>query len=152
MKINKILWPTDFSKNAEYALPYITSLIENYQAEIHILYVIEDIAHHEPLYGEFKQPHVDRLVEWEKETAVKRLDQICNKYLNECRMYIKHTALGDPAQKILEFIETEKMDMVVMSRKGREGHFSFGSVAEKVLKHSGVPVVIIPTDKDNKGV
>jgi len=34
MKIEKILWPTDFSANAERALPYVQSLTRQYGAEI----------------------------------------------------------------------------------------------------------------------
>ena len=47
IKVKKVLWPTDFSSSAKKALPYITSLTMQYGAEIHVLYVIEDIAHHE---------------------------------------------------------------------------------------------------------
>jgi nucleotide-binding universal stress UspA family protein len=34
--------------------------------------------------------------------------------------------------------------MVVMASRGAEGHFSFGSVAERVVKNAAVPVVTIP--------
>lgn len=52
MEIKKILWPTDFSANAEKALGYVTSLGEKYQMDVHVLYVIEDLAHqNEPWYG-----------------------------------------------------------------------------------------------------
>jgi nucleotide-binding universal stress UspA family protein len=47
MDVKKILWPTDFSSIAEKALPHVKSLTEKYGAEIHVLYVIEDLAHHD---------------------------------------------------------------------------------------------------------
>ena len=47
MEVNKVLWPTDFSSSAEKALPYVTDLTQKYGAEIHVLYVVEDIAHHD---------------------------------------------------------------------------------------------------------
>ncbi len=59
-------------------------------------------------------------------------------------MYVKHVAIGDPAQEILKLIEKEKVDMVIIASHGRKGHFHFGSVAEKVVKNSPVPVVTIP--------
>ena len=40
MELKKILWPTDFSENSAHALPYVGSLTEKYQTEIHLLYVI----------------------------------------------------------------------------------------------------------------
>jgi nucleotide-binding universal stress UspA family protein len=144
MKLNKILWPTDFSRSAKQAMHHINYLTEKHQPEIHVLYVIEDLAHHESWYGDFQQPHIEKIMKWEKETATKRLDQICEKYLEGCPLYIKHIAIGDPANEILKFIENEKVDMVVMASQGRKGYFSFGSVAEKVVKNSKVPVTTIP--------
>ena len=62
MEVKKVLWPTDFSSSAEKALPYVTDLTQKYGAEIHVLYVIEDIAHHEAWYGEFEKTHIDKLI------------------------------------------------------------------------------------------
>ena len=148
MGVKKVLWPTDFSSSAEKALPYVTSLTQQYQAEIHVLYVIEDIAHHEAWYGEFDKTHVTELMDRAGKSAHKRLDQICDKYLHGCPLYIKHVAVGDPAREILKLIEKEKIDVVVMATRGHGGHFAFGSVAEKVLKNSPVPVTTIPVEPE----
>lgn len=144
MDMKKVLWPTDFSSSAEKALPFVTSLSRIYQAEIHVLYVIEDIAHHEPWYGEFDEDHREKLMEWAEESAIKRLDQICSKYLDGCPSYIRHISVGDPAQEILSLMDKENVDLVVMASQGQRGHFHFGSVTEKVLKNSHVPVTVIP--------
>jgi nucleotide-binding universal stress UspA family protein len=144
MEVKKVLWPTDFSNSSEKALPYVTSLTQKYQAEIHVLYVIEDIAHHESWYGDFD--HVDKLMEWAQKSATKRLEQVCEKYLEGCPLYIKHISVGDPAQEILKLIDSEKVDMVVMASHGEKGHFRFGSVTEKVVKNSPIPVTTIPIE------
>ena len=146
MKVTKILWPTDFSSAAEKALPFVKSLARQYGAEIHVFYVIEDIAHHESWYGDFGQKRMAELMDWAEKSATKRLEQICEKYMEGCPLYIKHIALGDPAQEILRLIDTEKIDMVVMASHGAQGHFRFGSVAEKVLKKTTVPVTTIPIE------
>jgi nucleotide-binding universal stress UspA family protein len=146
MEIKKVLWPTDFSAIAEKALPHVTSLTQQYQAEIHVLYVIEDIAHHESWYGEFDKTHIDKLMEWADKSGTKRLDQVCEKYLDGCPLYIKHIAVGDPSKEILSLIEKEEIDLVVMASHGHKGNFKFGSVTEKVLKNSPVPVTIVPVD------
>lgn len=148
MEVNKVLWPTDFSSSSEKALPYVTDLTQKYGAEIHVLYVIEDIAHHESWYGDFEKTHVDKLMQWADKSAKKRLDQVCQKYLDSCPLYIKHVAVGDPAQEILKLINKEKVDLVVMASHGTKGNFRFGSVAEKVLKNSPVPVTTIPIDPE----
>ncbi len=146
MDVKKVLWPTDFSGNAEKALPYVTSLTQKYGTEIHVVYVIEDLANHPGWYGEFEKDRINEILNWEEKTAKKRLEQTCEKYLNSCPLYIKHIAIGDPAQEILKLIDKENVDMVVMATSGRKGNFRFGSVAEKVVKNSKVPVVTIPVE------
>lgn len=148
MSIKKILWPTDFSKIAEIALPHVKSLTRKYDAEIHVLYVIEDTAHHDGWYGALDQKHVQELMAHANKTATKRLAQICDKYLDGCPRYIKHVAVGDAAQEILKLVEKEKVDLVVMASHGEKGHFRFGSVAEKVMKNASVPVTVIPSEID----
>ena len=148
MEVKKVLWPTDFSSNAEKALPYVTDLTQKYGAEIHVLYVIEDIAHHESWYGDFDRSRVDKLMEWAEKSATKRLEQVCEKYLNSCPLYVKHIAIGDPAQEILKLIDKEKVDLVVMASHCEKGYFRFGSVTEKVLKNSPVPVTTIPIEPE----
>jgi nucleotide-binding universal stress UspA family protein len=147
MEFKKILWPTDFSGSAEKALPYVRSLTEKYNTEIHVLYVIEDIAHHKSWYGDFEQAHIEKILKWEEKTATERLDQVCASYLEGCPLYIKHIAVGDPAREILKLVDKEKVDAVVMATRGAQSHFQFGSVAEKVVKNASVPVITIPTDQ-----
>jgi len=145
MQIKKILWPTDLSGRAKHALSYVRSLIEKYDAEIHVLYVVNDLAHHRGLYGNFEQSHIEKIIEWENRKANERLDIICTKELEGCPLYVKHVDIGDPAQRILKHIEKEKIDMVVLATRGTGGHFQLGGVAEKVVRHSPVPVVMVPT-------
>ncbi len=144
MEMKKILWPTDFSSSAARALPQVKSLSEKYQTEIHVLFVMEDIAHHAPWYGVLDEGHVKEVEEKTDRAARKHLEQICDKYLEGCPLYIKHVAAGDPAQEILRLIDKEEIDMVVMSTRGGKGHFPFGSVAEKVVKNAPVPVITVP--------
>ncbi|MFO8091023.1 MAG: universal stress protein [Desulfatiglandaceae bacterium] len=144
--MKKILWPTDLSGNAQRALPLVASLSEQFQSEIHVLYVIEEIAVHEPWYGEFDPSHIQKIQEWERTKAEERLDWVCKEYLNSCPLFVRHVAVGNPAEKILEFIEKEGIDMVVMAGRGRKNRFAFGSVTEKVMKNAAVPVTVVPVD------
>lgn len=144
MNIQKILWPTDFSHNSEFALPWVTSLAEKYQAEIHILYVMRDYPAYGAMYGDYDPEDLKKMQEWEQKMAEKRLDEVCEKFLNSCPLFFRHIAIGNPAKEILKLIEKEHIDVVVMTSQGCEGHFNFGSVAEKVVKCSMIPVITIP--------
>ena len=144
MEISRILWPTDFSENAAKALPLVTELAKKFGAEIHILYVMKDYPAFGASYGQFDPDDLKKMQEWEKQTAGSRLTEICDKFLNECPLYIRHIAVGEPAKEILKIIADQQINMIVMANRGSEGHFNFGSVAERVLKSTTVPVVMIP--------
>ena len=146
MEIRKVLWPTDFSGSAEAALSYVQSLSSNYGAEVHVLHVLEDIMHHEGWYGQFEESHLQKLIEKAEKRVQQRLEQICERHLEGCPMYIRHVAVGDPAKEILKLIEAENVDLVVMATRGKNKDFAFGSVAEKVTRHSPVPVTTIPVE------
>ena len=51
--------------------------------------------------------------------------------------------MGNPIDKLLEFIIEKNADMIVMGPKGRTDleHVLVGSVAEKLFRRSPVPVV-----------
>ena len=55
------------------------------------------------------------------------------------------TVKGPAADEILSYAEKNDVDLIVMSTHGRSGlsRFFFGSVAEKVSRHSRVPVLLI---------
>jgi len=149
MEIKKILWPTDFSGNAHQALPYVQSLTERYNAQVHVVYVIQDIAYSTAWYKDFDDKQMNKFLNHSKRSAKEQLDLICDKYMDGCPMYVKHVAVGDPAQEILKLIKKEDIDMVVMASRGEKGHFPFGSVSEKVMKNSPVPVTTIPVVPDS---
>ena len=144
MDIRRILWPTDFSENAAQALSLVTSLAEKYQAEIHILYVLKDYPAFGASYGQYDPDDYQKMKDWEKQFAESRLDEICEKFLKACPLYIRHISVGDPAKEILRLIKEEKIDIVVLASRGSESHFDFGSVAERVIKCTDKPTVIIP--------
>ena len=144
MDVKRILWPTDFSENAAQALPLVTSLAEKYQAEIHILYVLKDYPAFGASYGDYDPDDYQKMKDWEKGFAESRLDEICEKFLNACPLYIRHISVGEPADEILKMIKQEDIDVVVLASRGSESHFDFGSVAERVIKCTDKPTVIIP--------
>lgn len=140
MKPTKILWPMDFSKNSEKALPYIKKLSQDMDTEIHVLYVIEDTPHHEPWYGEFNQKHIRSFSDRIDQTAKKRLNQICDKYMDGCPLFIRHTAKGEPATEILKLIKNEGIDKVVMTHKEDPNRLNTSHTFETVFANSPVPV------------
>jgi nucleotide-binding universal stress UspA family protein len=54
---------------------------------------------------------------------------------------------GQPADEILDYIQKNGVDIVVMSSQGKTGvsKWLLGSVAEKVVRNSPVPVYLVPS-------
>ena len=56
---------------------------------------------------------------------------------------------GTPYEAILKVAKEWKADLIVIGTNGRTGldHLLIGSVAEKVMRHSEIPVFVIPIKK-----
>jgi nucleotide-binding universal stress UspA family protein len=52
---------------------------------------------------------------------------------------------GHPADEIIKFAEQNDIEMIVMGTLGKTGldRFLLGSVAENVIRHSKVPVLVV---------
>jgi nucleotide-binding universal stress UspA family protein len=46
-------------------------------------------------------------------------------------------------RKFIKLIDKEDVDLIVMANQGSEGHFDVGSVAQKLLHCSTIPIVTI---------
>ncbi|WP_292391727.1 universal stress protein [Methanosarcina sp. UBA5] len=57
---------------------------------------------------------------------------------------------GNPSEELIQYAEEEKMDIIIMGTLGKTGlnKLLLGSVAEKLVRHSKVPVMVV-RDKCN---
>jgi len=143
VEIKNILFPCDLRESASRLLPYVQSTSEKYHSAIHIFHVIEDISK----WGGFYIPHIPlELYQKEAEQAAENfMEKICTNQLEKCPNIYKKIISGKPATEILKEIEASSIDLVIMGTHGYKGleRTIFGSVAEKVLKESAVPVLVI---------
>lgn len=77
-----------------------------------------------------------------------RLAEIAHQEVDEQYLAKPVITIGNPAQAIVE--EAEEYDLIVMNTHGRTGfsRFFLGSVAEKVLRTSDVPVLVVNRDRE----
>lgn len=145
MDVKRILWPTDFSENAAKALPWLISIADKYGAETLVLNVIEQPTRMEQLADMLGPDETKRIREAAFKYSQQKLLETCDTYLKECRLFDKRVVMGDVAEEILRVIERERIDMVVMATHGYGGfkRFTFGSVADKIVKNSPVPVLTV---------
>ena len=145
-KYKKVLFCTDFSENSDYAFEFAYGIAKRDAGLLYILHVIP----HNP-----QQTYVETMIDSETlERIQKNIEEdLDNNYRerygkkigDEIKFEIV-TKSGREDEEIIEFAKKEKVDIIVMGTHGKTGieHVFFGSVAEKVLRHSPFPIFVIP--------
>jgi nucleotide-binding universal stress UspA family protein len=139
-----VLLPLDGSQLGEVALPYGLELARRSGTRIWLLRVSQP-QHLIIDAGEYLMTNI--------EAAVQGLEQSALAYLSQVEASLKAPGIkltsqaltGTPAETILEYAGTKKIDLILMSTHGRGGlsRWMFGSVAARVLRAAEVPVLLI---------
>jgi len=142
----KVLFCTDFSDNADYAFNYAYGVAQRDEGLLYILHVIPENPQKAYVEGFLSTENLEKIQKTiEEDLDNNYKERYVNKIGNEiiCEFV---TRSGREDEEILEFAKKEKIDLIVMGTHGRTGieHVFFGSVSEKVLRHSPIPVFVIP--------
>ncbi|MBC2713292.1 MAG: universal stress protein [Desulfosarcina sp.] len=120
LKINKILFPVDFTDNSLKILPYMTSVSETYKSMICLFHVAPDLRHWGVKYlGPY--PPLEEAQKELLENAEKTMDKVCEDHLKSYPDLQRKIVYGDPPTEILKAIESEDIDLVIMGTHGRKG-------------------------------
>jgi len=145
--IKNILWPTDFSPEGQGALLYAGLFAEAFSARITALHVHPDLAL--AIYAD--SPIIVRELENRKEQVNKQAQARLQAVEKKRGLAFKKVVVaeGSPAKKIIATAEQEKADLIVMGKKGESTleRVLIGSVANHVLRHSSVPVLMTKKTK-----
>lgn len=144
---SQILIPIDGSDPSYEAAEFGLELAKNHGATIHGLYVIKPVrlggfsAGMEPASA-----HHD-VVDEQRKTAEKALDQLGAKAEKYDVELITDTRIGQPHEEIIAYTKENDIDGIVIGTHGRSGtdRILLGSVAEKVVRKSPVPVTTVGT-------
>ena len=142
--IQHILVPTDFSEPAAAALTYGRALAEEFNSHLHLLHVVPE-PYVYPWGTEISTlPLVDLLTQSET-LANTRLAELIPADDAPKGGLTTSTAIGTPVDRILEYIDEHHVDLVVLGTHGRGpvGHLLLGSVAERIVRRSPVPVLTV---------
>jgi nucleotide-binding universal stress UspA family protein len=134
--IRNILVTTDFSEYSATALEYAQALAGKMNANIHLLHVFAEHRH-----GSF--PTVLR--PQDEASAEAEMNKFIDEHVDEYT-YVKHAVrCGIPAKEILRYANENDVGLIVIATHGRTGlaHVLLGSVAEKVVRLSGIPVMTV---------
>ncbi len=152
--MKKILITLDYDPSAQKVAETGYKLGKAMNAAIILLHVIEDAVYYSSLeyspimgFGGFGMPDMTQVPD---EAAFK---SAAINFLENTRTHLKDESIdiitedGGAAESIVKVVKEMDIDIVVMGSHSRSGleKILMGSVTEKVLHHSSVPVLIIPT-------
>ncbi len=138
-----ILAPVDFSEHSELALQHAVGLAQEFDADLQLLHVVEEITYPDfyypaPLTGEQMATEI-------KERVTERLQKALGR-IEEAGLHATvHVVEDRPAPGIADFAEEKGADLVVVGTHGLTGvkRALLGSVAEGVIRRSVPPVLTV---------
>lgn len=143
IKIERILFPTDFSAYAKHALKYALDLASERKAKLYILHVIPklDIS---VVPGGATYPFAKIYSDMEQE-AKKNIHRLVPKRFLE-KIEIENIIVrGTPHLEIIKAAKKYTIDLITIATHGRTGisHALLGSTAEKVVRQAPCPVLCV---------
>lgn len=147
----RILCPVDFSDPVEVILKTAVELVEHFGSELLLFHAYELPGYTLPEGSIVASPRMlqdlaDRvdvhLAEWKRKAESLGAVNVATA-----------KSIGEPASRIVDFAREGSFDVIVMGTHGRTGvrHALLGSVAERVVRHSRCPVLVVhPEAKEEK--
>lgn len=143
--LKNILVATDFSEPAEAALRYGKELARRFDASLHVLHVVEDLAARpNPVQGmPMDTGALQTTLEHDARANLETLIPEPDRSALRCHLEIAVSAW--PGQAILGYARDVKIDLVIVGTHGRTGvaRFFMGSVAQQVARTAGCPVLTV---------
>jgi len=144
-----VLFCTDFSENSDYAFEFAYGIAKRDEGLLYILHVLPDNPHQAFAGNYITKEDLEKIRKSIGEDLDNKYrEHYVEKIENEIKFEIV-TKSGRGEKEILKFAKKENVDIIVMGTHGKTGieHVFFGSVAEKVIRNSTLPVFIIPCKK-----
>ncbi len=132
-----LLLATDGSDPAHRATEHAVELAAQLDATLHVLSVSEE--------GPQAENTEDRLRHDPEDEAVRAAEEAEEAAEREGVEVTTDIRQGVPQEQVVDFAETNAVDMIVVGTAGRSGldHLISGSVAEEIVRNAPVPVVTV---------
>jgi len=146
----RILVPTDGSDEVEQAISYAVDLAADQGATVHAVYVI-NTATYGSLPMETSWEGITDMFRDEGNRAITRVEELAA----ESEVPVTGALLeGTPSREIVRYADENDCDLVVIGTHGRGGlnRLLLGSVAERVVRASPVPVLTIQVGDEEQAL
>jgi len=157
INLKKILVPTDFSSGSKVAYDYAKEFAERFNAQIDFIHVVPSMKYLSESINTLGLPFdMDRdiyphLVEKAKQMTDEDIKQfIPSQYRGKSIVVVDRK----PSEDIITMVNNNGYDMIIMGARGAhdDGLLKWGTITEKVIRHSNVPVLSVPGQIGEEGI
>jgi nucleotide-binding universal stress UspA family protein len=143
INLKRVLVPTDFSESARHALRYGISFAREYEAELVLLHVVENltVGYASDLFPVPMAEVFDEISGYARAELAKLAAGAKEKGLSVRELVVQ----GKPSVEIVRVAREETADMIVLGThgKGMLDKALFGSTAERVIRRAPCPVLTV---------
>jgi len=145
--MKRILVPTDFSKHAEYALRVAAQIAKKNNSEIYLLHMLE--LPHQGNDALSTGSDIPQIMFF-KEMAINKLEALMDSDFLDGINVSEIIQFEKAFDGIMEISKKNNADLIVMGSHGSSGYeeMFIGSNAEKVVRSSEIPVLVIKNETD----
>ncbi len=144
VRFRKILVPLDFSDCSRFGLDYAVDFARQSGSRLLLFHSL--VPHAYALSDEYTALEAPKLLDFQREDATTEMEKL-RRTLSKKSLKIETViTVGSPVEQINECIESHGVDLVIISTHGRTGlkRMFIGSVAEHIVRHATVSVVVVP--------
>jgi nucleotide-binding universal stress UspA family protein len=141
--LKNILVATDFSEPSGVALAYGRDLARSYNAQLHVLHIVEDVMMRYSSEVGFAVPQLQE--ELEDKARVDLNAQITDDDRRTLQLVPVVETAVNIADAVVNYAKANDIDLIVTGTHGRGAvkHFLMGSVAERVVRSAPCPVLTV---------
>ena len=149
---NKILYPIALTTMSPIIAPYVVTMAKQFDAEVHLLHVLRRFDWYVDTYvSDPPEPDFKRIAsDFESKVlaqAKQKLDAFIKRHFKDIRIGNAAVVSGTHYKEILQYAESENIDLIIMGTGTTLQKVMFGAVAEKVSKLASVPVMLIKSSE-----
>jgi nucleotide-binding universal stress UspA family protein len=141
--IKSILVPIDFSAHSKNALKYAVPMAEEFDAALHLVYVVEPTIYPADLgFGQVVLPGVEEEL---RQKGAEELKSLIEKEIGSRVKASSSVRTGNPHQEILAEADEKDVNLIIVATHGHSGveHMLFGSTADRIVHHAKCPVLTV---------
>jgi len=150
-EFKNILYPIALTDSSPKVARYVVTMAKQLDAQVHLLHVLRRFDWFVNTYvSDPPEPDFKRIAsDFENQVmqqALQKLEAFKQKHLKDIRIVNDSVVSGTHYKRILDYVKSEGIDLVIMGTGTTVQKVMFGAVAEKVSRLATVPVMLVKSN------